>query len=189
MRDRLRVDAQRNRAAILSSARELFASRGHDVHMEEIAAHAQLGVGSLYRHFPNKRALMTAIVQERFRAMSVAARAAESNEDDGAAFAAILERYLEAAAADKAFQWAMLGSDSVDWAAIQEDKDEFGAVTSRVIERAVHAGAVRSDLTYADFPMMTCGVMSTMYFQPSGNADWRRHLTLLLEGISPAGQQ
>lgn len=37
--------------------------------------------------------------------------------------------------------------------------------------------------TYLGFPVMTCGVMSTMYFQPGGNADWQRHLALLLEGI------
>jgi AcrR family transcriptional regulator len=183
MNDTLRVDARRNRAAILVAARELFAERGHDVQMGEIATHARLGIGSLYRHFPNKRALLTAIVQERFRAMSDSARAAEAIEDPRGSFEAVLRRYLEAAAADKAFQWAMLGSDSVDWAEIRTEKDEFAAVASRVIERAVRAGAVRADLTYADFPVMTCGVMSTMYFQPSGNGDWERHLSLLLEGV------
>ncbi len=115
--------------------------------------------------------------------MSDSARAAEGIEDPRGSFEAVLRRYLEAAAADKAFQWAMLGSDSVDWAEIRAEKDEFAAVASRVIERAVRAGAVRADLTYADFPVMTCGVMSTMYFRPSGNGDWERHLLLLLEGV------
>jgi len=183
MNDTLRVDARRNRETIITVARELFADRGHDVQMTEIAAAAQLGIGSLYRHFPNKKALLTGIVQERFRAMSQTAQEAETIEESREAFESLLRRYLEAAAADKAFQWAMLGSDAVDWAGIQAEKDEFAAIATRVINRAVSAGAVRADLTYPDFPVMTCGVMSTMYFQPSGTSDWERHLALLLEGI------
>ena len=185
MSEAVRADARRNRAKVLESARELFAERGHEVQMGEIAAHADLGVGSLYRHFPNKRALLTAIVQERFRAMSVTARTAEEIDDPREAFETLLRRYLEAAAADKAFQWAMLGSDSVDSTKIQPEKDAFAAIASRVIHRAVQAGAVRADLVYADFPVMACGIMSTMYFRPSGgNADWQRHLSLLLDGVS-----
>lgn len=187
MNEAVRADAKRNRVKVLESARELFAQRGHEVQMGEIAAHAQLGIGSLYRHFPNKQALLTAIVQERFRAMSLIARAAEEVDDPREAFDTLLWRYLEAAAADKAFQWVMLGSDSVDRAEIQPEKDAFAAIASRVIHRAVQAGAVRADLVYADFPIMACGIMSTMHFRPSGdNADWKRHLSLLLDGVSPA---
>jgi AcrR family transcriptional regulator len=184
MSEALRADARRNRVHILEAARELFAERGHEVQMGEIAARAHLGIGSLYRHFPNKRALLTAIVQERFRAMSVTARTAEEIDDAREAFETLLRRYLEAAAADKAFQWAMLGSGLVDSAEIQAEKDDFAAIVSRVIQRAVQAGAVRADLVYADFPVMACGVMSTMYFQPNGNPDyWQRHLSLLLDGV------
>jgi len=169
----------------LAAASTLFAERGHDVQMGEIATLAGLGIGSLYRHFPNKRTLLTAIVQRRFTEMATLARDAEQLTDPRAAFEAVLHRYLEAAEADTAFQWAMLGSDFVDWDEAQSEKDEFAAVTSRVIARAVTAGAVRSDLCYDDFPVMTCAIMSTMYFQPSGNADWRRHLSLLLDGVYP----
>ncbi|MGP5717983.1 TetR/AcrR family transcriptional regulator, partial [Brachybacterium tyrofermentans] len=140
---------------------------------------------SLYRHFPSKRALLTAIVQQRFQGMAKLARSAEEIADPWDAFTSVLIRYLEAAETDKAFQWAMLGSDAVDWDGIKGDKDEFAAIVTRVIACAVAAGAVRPDLTYADFPVMTCGIMSTMYFQPGGNADWRRHLALLIDGLQP----
>lgn len=150
--------------------------------MDQIAAHAQLGIGSLYRHFPNKQALLSAIVVERFSAMCDLARTAELISDSRRSFEAILTSYLEAAEGDVGFQFAMLGSNDLEWTGIRPQKAEFEEVVTRIITRAVAEGTVRADLTYDDFPAMTCGVMSTMYFKPSGS-DWRRHLTLLLEGL------
>jgi hypothetical protein len=54
---------------------------------------------------------------------------------------------------------------------------------TRIIERAVAAGELRGDLTYSDFPLITNGVMATMYFRPNGNDDWRRHLELVLDRV------
>lgn len=65
-------------------------------------------------------------------------------------------------------------------------KAEFAEIATRIIDRAVAAGAVRDDLTLADFPLLTCGAMSTMYFKPGGNSDWRRHLEGALDGIRSA---
>lgn len=165
------------------SAAELFARAGHDAQMEQIAAHAGLGMGTLYRHFPNKRAMLTAIVQERFVGMSALARDAEAVDDPGEAFEAILRTYLEAADGDAGFQLAMLGSNDLEWEGIRQQKAEFAAIVTRIIARAVAAGSVRSDLTYDDFPILTCAVMSTMYFKPGDNPDWRRHLELALAGV------
>lgn len=182
MNDSLRADARRNRQKILAAARELFASHGNDVHMDKIAAHAGVGIGSLYRHFSNKQELLTAIVQERFGGMSELARSAEAIEDPRAAFEAVLVGYLEAADDDAGFQLALLGSGAFEWEGVQAEKTEFARIVTRIIRRAADSGAVRGDLTWDDFPVITCGIMSTMYFQPGG-ADWRRHLTLVLEGL------
>jgi AcrR family transcriptional regulator len=179
----LRADARRNREKIMASAAELFASRGHEAQMEEIAAHCGLGMGTLYRHFPSKQALLTAMVRERFRGMADLARAAERISDPGESFEALLRSYLEAAEGDASFQLALMGAGDVEWAGIRQEKAEFGDAASRIIERAVAAGAVRGDLTYADFPLLARGVMSTMYFKPAGNSDWRRHLELTLDGV------
>jgi AcrR family transcriptional regulator len=179
----LRADARRNRERIMRAAGELFAQRGNDAQMEEIAAHSGLGMGTLYRHFPNKQALLTAIVRERFEGMIELARAAELIDDPGAAFETILGSYLEAAEGDAAFQLALLGSVGFEWAGVAEQKAELAAIVTRIIERAVAAGEVRDDLTYADFPLITNGVMATMYFRPGGNDDWRRHLQLVLDGV------
>lgn len=154
--------------------------------MDEIAAHSGLGMGTLYRHFPNKQALLTAIVRERFEGMADLARAAEQVTDPREAFETILRSYLEAADGDAGFQLALLGSSDFAWDGIAQQKAEFAEIVSRIIDRAVASGEVRDDLTFADFPLITCGVMSTMYFKPSGAKDWRRHLELALDGLRPA---
>jgi AcrR family transcriptional regulator len=185
----LRSDARRNREKIMASALEMFASRGHQAQMEEIAAHCGLGMGTLYRHFPSKQALLTAMVRERFRGMADLARAAEQISDPGDSFEALLRSYLEAAEGDASFQLALMGSGEVEWEGIREQKAEFAEIVSRIIERATAAGAIRGDLTYADFPLLARGVMSTMYFKSAGNSDWRRHLELTLHGVRGSGRK
>jgi AcrR family transcriptional regulator len=179
----LRADARRNRARIIASARKLFARLGNDAQMEEIAADSGLGMGTLYRHFPNKQALLTQIVRERFEGMIELAQRAERIEDPGEAFEAALRSYLEAADGDAAFQLALLGSTEFEWEGVVAQKAEFAEIVSRIIARAVAAGDVRADLRYADFPLITNGVMATMYFRPNGNNDWRRHLELVLDRV------
>ena len=132
----------------MASAAELFASRGHEAQMEEIAARCGLGMGTLYRHFPSKQALLTAMVRERFHGMADLARAAEQISDPGESFETLLRSYLEAAEGDASFQLALMGAGDVEWAGIKQEKDEFGDVASRIIERAVAArgGTRRPDL-------------------------------------------
>jgi AcrR family transcriptional regulator len=181
----LRADARRNRERIMAAAGDLFARQGRDAQMEDIAAQAGLGMATLYRHFANKRALLTAMVRERYQGMAGLARAAETIADPGEAFETLLRTYLEAAEGDAAFQLALLGSRDLEWEGIERQKAEFAAIVARIIDRAVTAGAVRGDLTIADFPLLTCGAMSAMYFKPGGTGDWRRQLQLVLEGLRP----
>lgn len=173
----------------MTAAGELFARYGREVQMEQIAAHCGLGMGTLYRHFPNKQALLTAIVRERFQGMTDLARPAEEIADPREAFETILRSYLEAAEGDAGFQLALLGSGDLEWEGVEQQKAEFAEIVTRIIQRAVASGEVRGDLTLADFPLLTCGVMSTMYFKPGGNSDWRRHLELLLDGIRTSGSR
>src|ERR1700722_16097767 len=80
----MRADARRSREAILAAAGELFAERGSEVQMDEIAERAGLGMGTLYRHFATKQALLAAIIGRRFVAMTDLARAADKGADPGA---------------------------------------------------------------------------------------------------------
>jgi AcrR family transcriptional regulator len=176
----MRADARRSLEAILAAAGELFAERGSAVQMEEIAARAGLGMGTLYRHFPTKQALLTANIGRRFMAMIDLARTAEAIPDPGEAFRVLVVSYLEAAERDAAFRYAILGPEPTRWEQIAEAKEAFAAIAGRILERAVAAGRLRSDLRFGDFVLITRGAMANM--NPEDD-DWRRHLALMLDGI------
>jgi len=180
----LRADARRNRERILASAQELFARDGDKAQMEEIAAHAGVGMGTVYRHFPTKADLLTEMVRSRFAMFGEMALEVENIEDPFEALQQLMIGSAEVVENDAGFQLAMMGSDELEWEGIEEEKAKFAEPTTRIIERAVESGAVRSDLTFADFPALMCSVTSIMYFSPGG-AQWRRHLDLLLAGIRP----
>src|SRR5689334_11340214 len=111
----LRADARRNRERLMTAANVLCARLGHEAPMEEIAAQAGVGLGTLYRHFPSKQALLTAMVRARVEAMTELARAAELVPDPGEAFETLVRSYLDAADGDAAFQLAVMGSKEIDW--------------------------------------------------------------------------
>ncbi|WP_183408011.1 TetR/AcrR family transcriptional regulator [Nocardioides pocheonensis] len=181
----LRADAQRNLERILASARALFAERGPAAQMEDIAAHAGVGVGTLYRRFPTKEALVTALVRERFQQFGLIAAECERIEDPYDALATMMRRHAESTEGDVAFQLAMLKLNDFHWEGIEQDKAALNAVVSRIIERAQAADQVRADLAVEDYGMMMCGVTATMHFM-SERHEWRRHLDLILAGLKPS---
>ncbi|HME05323.1 MAG TPA: helix-turn-helix domain-containing protein [Solirubrobacteraceae bacterium] len=178
----LRADARRNRERIMSSGRELFAREGPDAQMDEIAAHAGVGIGTVYRHFPTKEALLTEMVRTRFQEFAAIATLAEQAEDPRDALETVMRRSAEAVEGDTGFQLAMMGSNQLEWEGIEEQKAVLAEVVTRIIRRAVSAGDVRDDFTFEDFGMMMCGITATMYYKP-GSADWRRHLAIVLRGV------
>jgi AcrR family transcriptional regulator len=177
----LRADARRNRERIMSSGRELFARDGPEAQMDEIAAHAGVGIGTVYRHFPTKEALLTEMVRVRFQEFAAIATLAEDAEDPRDALETVMRRSAEAVEGDMGFQLAMM-SNQLEWEGIEEQKAVLAAVLTRIIRRAVSAGVVRDDFTFEDFGMVMCGITSTMYYKP-GSADWRRHLAIILHGV------
>jgi AcrR family transcriptional regulator len=178
----LRADARRNHERIMTSGRELFARDGPEAQMDEIAARAGVGIGTVYRHFPTKEALLTAMVRERFQEFAEIATLAEDTVDPREALETVMRRSAEAVEGDMGFQLAMMGSNQLEWEGIEEQKAVLAAVVTRIISRAVAAGAVRDDFGFDDFAMVMCGTTATMYFKP-GSADWRRYLDMMLQGI------
>jgi AcrR family transcriptional regulator len=180
----LRADARRNREKIFAAARESFARDGDNAQIEEIANRAGVGIGTVYRHFPTKQSLLTEMVRTRFSRFTEIAVEAESIEEPYESVEYLFVRSAEEVEGDAGFQLAMMGSNQLHWEGIEEEKAAFAAVATRVIDRAVKAGEVRSDFGIEDFPMLMCGITSTMYFSPGG-AEWRRHLDLILAGLRP----
>jgi AcrR family transcriptional regulator len=180
----LRADARRNRDRIISAGRELFARDGPEAQMDEIAARAGVGIGTVYRHFPTKEALLTAMVRDRFKQFAEIAELAEETVDPRDALETVMRRSAEAVEGDAGFQLAMMDSNQLEWEGIEEQKALLAETLTRVIGRAVDVGAVRDDFTFEDFGMVMCGITSTMYYKP-GSADWRRHLAIVADGLRP----
>ncbi len=176
----LRADARRNRERILESARRVFAEYGADAQIDDVARQAGVGVGTVYRHFPTKEALLVELLREKFQLFG--ARAREALEQDGEPFAVLedlLRRNAGTAASDAAVQQALAGADEHIWMQAEAERQELVAVTGELIARARRAGTIRKDVDANDIGMLMCGVCSTMGGKPG--FDWRRHLELVID--------
>jgi AcrR family transcriptional regulator len=175
----LRADARRNRERILASARAAFAESGDVVQIDDVARHAGVGVGTVYRHFPTKQALLTELVRQTFRLFTGWAR--EALEAGGEPFALIeglLRRIAETAAGDAGVQYALANSDGQAGTEAPAEQDELIAVIAELIERARRAGTICPGIEATDIAMLICGVVSAMGTRPG--FDWRRHLDLVI---------
>ena len=176
----LRADARRNRERILESARAVFAEYGADAQIDDVARQAGVGVGTVYRHFETKEALLVELLREKFRLF--AARAREALEQHGEPFAVLedlLRRNAQTAASDAAVQHALAGAGENIWMHAEAEQQELVAVTGQLIARARRAGTIRQDVEANDIAMLMCGLCSTMGGKPG--FDWRRHLDLVID--------
>jgi AcrR family transcriptional regulator len=177
----LRADARRNRERILESAREVFAEYGAEAQIDDVARRAGVGVGTVYRHFPTKEALLVELLREKFRLFS--ARAREALEQDGEPIA-ILEDLIrhnaETMASDAAVQQALAGVGEHIWAQAEAEQRELLSVTEELLDRARATQSIRPDVEATDIGMLMCGLCSTMGRDAPG-FDWRRHLDLVID--------
>jgi AcrR family transcriptional regulator len=178
----LRADARRNRERILESARAVFAESGADAQIDDVARHAGVGVGTVYRHFPTKQALLTELVRQTFRLFTGWAR--EALEAGGEPFALIeglLRRIAETAAGDAGVQYALASSARQAQTEAPAEQDELIAVIAELTGRARRAGTIRPGREAIDIAMLICGVVSVM--GPRPGFDWRRHLDLVIDTL------
>jgi AcrR family transcriptional regulator len=181
----LRADARRNHERILDGARSVFAEYGAAAQMDDVARRAGVGVGTVYRHFPTKEALMGELVRQKFRLF--ADRAREALDEEGEPFAALtdmMRRNAETTAHDVATQQVLAGAGEQIWAQAQAEQEELIALTGELIARARSAGTIRPDVRATDIGMLMCGVCSSMAFSIPG-FDWRRHLDLAIDTLRP----
>ncbi len=179
----LRADARRNRVRIIESAREVFAECGAEAQIDDVARRAGVGVGTVYRHFPTKEALIAEIVRQKFRVMGANAR--EALERDGepfAVFADLLRTNAELCARDAGVQEAITDYGESVWVYAQAELQELYVPTAELIDRAQRAGTMRPDVTVDDIPMLMCGVSATMPHSGAG-FDWHRHLEFVIDAL------
>jgi AcrR family transcriptional regulator len=162
---RVRVDAQRNRDRILEAARALVAETGVDATMEDIARHAGVAVGTLYRHFPAKEDLVAAVVEDSLAQMASltegALAAVHAGAPPGAAIGELFREIAEWHATDQAFKSAAGRLDvNAEIAAASPGSPIARSVAaiSELLERAQIAEQIRGDLTLADLGVLLAAV-------------------------------
>jgi AcrR family transcriptional regulator len=179
----LRKDAADNRDRLLAAARELFAERGLGVTLNDIAHHAGVGVGTAYRRFANKEAVIDAIFEEQLRDLAALADKAAQAPDAWEALVGFLEQSLGMQFGDRGLNEVMnapiLGLDRISAA-----RDQIAPLIKKLVDRAVREGAVRPDLDQSDLIFIQLGLSAIMDSSRAIAPElYRRYLTMFLDGI------
>ena len=178
----LRADARRNREKILVAARAVFAEQGVDAQMDDVARHADVGVGTVYRHFPTKEALLNALTDELFAVIAVHTRTLLTLDDPWEAFTRALWFGAEKTAGDRAFTEIMAAQRK--WPARTcPGKEDLLVTVGELMERCKAAGRMRQDAMVEDIGLLMCGVGSASQMEHPVPDAWRRHLAIMLDGL------
>ena len=176
---RLRSDAEQNRGRIVEVAAELFASRGLDVQMATIARRAGVGTATLYRRFPTKESLVTAVFAGKFAGCADVIAAALADPDPWRGLCSLVVEVAEAQAGDRGFSAAFLASfrDMLDF-------DEFRDVglnrIAELVDRAKQSGQLRADFAVADLVLVVMAVNGIAAVVPAAAPAASRRLVAFL---------
>jgi AcrR family transcriptional regulator len=180
----LRADAERNRRRILAAATELYAERGLDVSLDEIAAHAGVGVGTIYRRFPEKDTLIDALFEEKLDNAVALADAALAMDDPWEGFTTFMREMGRRQAEDRGFKDALLLRDR-GRERVAAARERIAPRALELLARAQEAGAVRADLGAYDVPMLNlCVGLIADRTRDIAPEYWQRVLAIVLDGIS-----
>jgi AcrR family transcriptional regulator len=178
----LRADAARNRDRLTAAAAELFSERGVDVPLDEIARRAGVSIGTLYNHFPNRGALLDAVLPERLAEIDRLAAAALADPDAWQGFAGFLDGLFAIQARDRSLNEAIARNPvgSVDVAA---ECGRAGGVLESVVRRARDAGELRADFGGDDLATLLWATSKVISMSEGDDRVWRRHLGFVLDGL------
>jgi AcrR family transcriptional regulator len=173
-----RADARANHDKLVAAARALFTEKGTSAPLEEVAERAGVGIGTLYRHFPTRHALLEAVYVDEFEAM---ARAATELEElpPWDALSQWLHQYVGFAATKRALNEALMETDPNSNVLLTCRTAIAGAGTT-LVERAQHAGVVRNDTNFMDIVRMVGGIAMVPTEDPEQK---KRLLELALDGL------
>jgi AcrR family transcriptional regulator len=185
---RLRVDAERNRVALLDAAREVFAEQGLEAPLEEIALRAGVGIATLYRRFPTRGQLVAAALVDKVAQYAEAAEQALAIGDPWAGFASFVERICELQADDRGL------SDLLSMTLPTDDRIEqlrkvANQRVARLVVRAKATGQLRQEFVVEDLLVLLIANASVVHVTGQDAPDaWRRFVGLMLDAFGQAGE-
>jgi AcrR family transcriptional regulator len=174
-----RADARRNYEKVLAAAREAFAEGGESTALEEIARRAGVGIGTLYRHFPNRQALLEALYVDEVEEVC---RSAEQLDgaDPWEALNGWFVRFIGYLATKQALAAELLNYLDRDAQLFQASRAALFEAGEPLLERAQEAGVVRPDVEIADVIQMVIGIAKI----PAGDPGRTEHiLRIALDGL------
>jgi AcrR family transcriptional regulator len=181
----LRRDAERNRQRILAAAAGVFTERGLDATLDEVARAAGVGIGTVYRRFPDKESLVSELFRDRIDALVTVAEEACALADPWQGVVTFLEFAASAMAGDHGLRQLMMygtyDRDQVCYA-----RDRMRPVITKLVERAQASGDLRQDFMAPDLKMIAFMLGSIAeYADPIAPGIWRRYLAMLVDGLRP----
>jgi AcrR family transcriptional regulator len=188
----MRKDAARNRERLLAAGRELFAQRGFDATLNDVARHAGVGVGTAYRRFANKDQLIDAIWLQQIDELEAILNQALAGPDPWQGLVYYLERSLAVQTRDRGMAQMLSGRrlrpEQHDW-----QRDRLAPLVNQVADRAREAGKLRADVTGTDLVLLQVGLAAISVTVQDGAAAGirddvgelhRRYLWIALDGLS-----
>ena len=179
----LRADAERNRRRILAAAAEVFARRGLDAGLDEIARHAGVGTGTVYRRFPDKADLVAALFEQRIETFVELAESAAAAADPWAGLVRFCEGAIAQQIADRGLR-EILFTD--EWCSdrLLDKRQRLGPLLERIVERAKASGDLRADVEVSDLAVVQIMLDAAGCFGRGVAPDqWRRALGIVLDGL------
>jgi AcrR family transcriptional regulator len=193
---KLRKDAARNQERLLKAGRELFAQRGLDATLNDVAHYAGVGVGTAYRRFANKQELLDAIRIQQDDELEQILTEALAAPDPWEGLVLYLENSLALHVKDRALAEIFSGR-RVRAELHDQSRDRLAPLVNRVADRAREAGVIRSDITGTDliFLQIACTSIATVAQDGPDLEDrddaadlYRRYLWVMLDGLRPRGE-
>ncbi|AOP46075.1 TetR/AcrR family transcriptional regulator [Streptomyces lydicus] len=179
-RRRPRADAERNRTRVLDAAREVFRARGDEAQMPEVARAAGVGIGTVYRHFPSRAALIAAVGEQRQAEIVEFGRSRclpSARATDG--LAAYLEHIGEVLDAERGLS-ASIEAAFGSTEPTGEGRARAEDIASQLLARAKEEGTVREDAEVGDVVMIVCGLAAVIRYDAG---DWRRYVRNACAGL------
>ena len=179
-----RADARRNYEKILAAAREAFAEGGEETSLEGIAKRAGVGIGTLYRHFPNRQALLEAVYVDEVEAVSRSAAELADSAEPWEALNAWFERLIGYMATKRALAAELFDYMDKDASLFQVCRTSLFDAGEPLLKRAQEAGEVRSDVTISDVIHLVGGIGKMPTTDP---AQVEHILRIALDGLRYRG--